>query len=78
MACSPVPKVGEAAAPSAPPVPTPMIGESVESLFRQCVECTRAAQLIIDCNTCRAPAEATSQKSFDHRLSNVDVVTSDD
>jgi len=24
MACSPVPKVGEAAAPSAPPVPTPM------------------------------------------------------
>jgi len=25
MACSPVPKVGGAAAPSAPPVPTPMI-----------------------------------------------------
>jgi len=24
MACSPVPKVGGAAAPSAPPVPTPM------------------------------------------------------
>jgi len=26
MACSPVPKVGETAAPSAPPVPTPMGG----------------------------------------------------
>jgi len=25
MACSPVPKVGGAAAPSAPPVPTPMM-----------------------------------------------------
>jgi len=29
MACSPVPKVGGAAAPSAPPVPTPMCGSVV-------------------------------------------------
>jgi len=38
MACSPVPKVGGAAAPSAPPVPTPMVGlcknKHVETQFR--------------------------------------------
>jgi len=29
MACSPVPKVGRAATPSAPPVPTPMVLNNV-------------------------------------------------
>jgi len=33
MACCPVPKVGGAAAPSAPPVPTPMVQTSAESSF---------------------------------------------